>query len=459
MRHLALAAGAAAALTACGSDPAAAPTGLMDAPTQRPGWIDVTLPPYSARGDGVTDDTGAFQRALSETGAAGGGVVFAPTGTYRVKTHLSIPPSTMLKGVFFGPSEVDLHTRAPVTTGPGSMLLAEEGAGSDSGRPFVSLDGHDAAIDGFIIFYPNQISADPPTKYPFTIGVGTDPGPDGPRAQNATIQNVTLANSYNGIDLGTNESTRHYVNNVYGEPANIGIFVDKCFDNGRIENVQFNGNWASGDEAWKKFSYENGVAFLFYRSDAELMSNIVAWGYHVGMQFEHSPGHDDWSSSALISNVGLENTDLGILAKDAIGGVTIENLDWASPPDIGTYRTVVWLPTGGARYGAGVSLVNATIANGYRRLALLEQPAGWFSMVASKAGPSADTSMPYLDILAGQAIVSANNFPLGSAAYALAHVGPLAAQVVITDNIIGLGTITVDSMTTRVVNQGNLSVK
>ncbi|MDX2430223.1 MAG: glycosyl hydrolase, partial [Bacteroides sp.] len=46
--------------------------------------IDVTLPPYSADNSGTGDATQAIQQALNDVGASGGGVVFLPTGTYRI---------------------------------------------------------------------------------------------------------------------------------------------------------------------------------------------------------------------------------------------------------------------------------------------------------------------------------------------------------------------------------------
>jgi len=47
--------------------------------------IDVTAPPYSADPTGVTEATAAIQAAVDAAAQAGGGVVFLPAGTYRVR--------------------------------------------------------------------------------------------------------------------------------------------------------------------------------------------------------------------------------------------------------------------------------------------------------------------------------------------------------------------------------------
>ncbi len=55
---------------------------------------------YGAHGDGQTDDTGPFQRALDAAHAAGGGTVFVPRGNYFFAGHLTIPDAVTLQGVW-----------------------------------------------------------------------------------------------------------------------------------------------------------------------------------------------------------------------------------------------------------------------------------------------------------------------------------------------------------------------
>lgn len=54
------------------------------------GIVDVTKPPYSAKGDGTTDDTAAIQKALDDHPNSGA-IIYLPKGTYRVTDTLRWP--------------------------------------------------------------------------------------------------------------------------------------------------------------------------------------------------------------------------------------------------------------------------------------------------------------------------------------------------------------------------------
>ncbi|MDZ7617810.1 MAG: glycosyl hydrolase family 28-related protein [Patescibacteria group bacterium] len=60
---------------------------------ESPGAVNVKAPPYGARGDGRTDDTGAIQRAIDENE-----IVFLPKGCYRLTRTLELRPHTKLIG-------------------------------------------------------------------------------------------------------------------------------------------------------------------------------------------------------------------------------------------------------------------------------------------------------------------------------------------------------------------------
>jgi hypothetical protein len=237
---------------------------------------------FGAIGDGQSDDTKAFQDALKNAAARGGGVVVAPIGSFRIATHLEIPSGVCLQGQWQAPH----HSRMPKGA-TGSLLLAEEGKGSESGPPFILLH-ENAAIRGFTIFYPEQ-TIDSVSPYPFTIegnGRGT---------MHATAENVTLVNSYNGIAFRKHHEL-HHVRNVYGVCLRRGIQIDNCTDIGRIENVHFNphywirSSWPNapvGEKRQALLNYvnANGEAFIFGRTDWEYVFNTFCYGYKIGYRF------------------------------------------------------------------------------------------------------------------------------------------------------------------------------
>ena len=56
--------------------------------------VDITRPPYSADKTGVADSLAAINTAIADIVAAGGGIVFFPTGTYKCTAALNTPANT-----------------------------------------------------------------------------------------------------------------------------------------------------------------------------------------------------------------------------------------------------------------------------------------------------------------------------------------------------------------------------
>lgn len=63
------------------------------------GILDVTKAPYNAKGDGVTDDTAAIQKALNQY-VAGGEIVYLPNGVYLISDTLKWPTGKDDSGKF-----------------------------------------------------------------------------------------------------------------------------------------------------------------------------------------------------------------------------------------------------------------------------------------------------------------------------------------------------------------------
>ncbi len=97
---------------------------------------------FGAVGDGKTDDTAAFQKALDAANKAGGGIVYAPRGNYFFAGHLSVPNAVTLAGVWQSvPAHNGIRDRnMPKPTDDGTTFLVTEGAGSEDGPAFITLN-------------------------------------------------------------------------------------------------------------------------------------------------------------------------------------------------------------------------------------------------------------------------------------------------------------------------------
>jgi hypothetical protein len=273
-------------------------TGGLPIVTQGDVW---NVRDFGARGDGKTDDTAAFQRALDEAGKAGGGVVYAPRGNYLFKGHLVVPNGVTLKGVW---ESVPAHNGIrdaglPKPTDDGTTFLITGGAGSEEGNPFITLNTN-STLKGVVLYYPDQKTDDVPVPYPWAIAM---------RGKNPAMLDVEMLNPYNGIDATQNE--RHLIRNVHGQPLRRGVLVDQIYDIGRIENVHFN-PWYSMKPKLFEWQMQNGEAFIFGRSDWQYVLNTFCYGYKIGYRF-------------IQTQAGVCNGNfLGIGADDCLVAVLVE---------------------------------------------------------------------------------------------------------------------------------------
>jgi hypothetical protein len=236
-----------------------------------------TVREAGARGDGLTDDTAAFQTALRAVAKAGGGAVFAPAGRYLLRGRLTVPQGVTLRG--------ELATPDPAQPLRGTVLMAYAGRGEADGRPLISLRPS-SGLKGLAIWYPEQDAA-AIVPYPFAIR----------HASEATVEDVELVNAYQGLDVGPGGNGTHMVRNVYGTPLATGIQVDNCFDTGRLENVRFGpAYWtasglpgapaAAGPLA--SWLLANGTALRLFRIDWECCTFLTIHGYRVGVAAQPS---------------------------------------------------------------------------------------------------------------------------------------------------------------------------
>jgi len=290
------------------------------ADTPAPSAINVV--DFGAVADGKQDNTQAFQKALDTAAQGGkGGVVFVPVGHYFFSGHLTIPASVTLQGIWSAPSTANYYQKPGVDESllTGSVLLPTEGEGAVDGTPFISLSAN-SVVKGLTFYYPNQIRTNPPKAYPWTISIA------GGGADNCSVMDVLMINPYQAVDFGTKPSGRHFVRNLFAYPLYKGLFVDKCYDVGRIENVHFWPFWGyTGDnDALGRFVSDNATAFIFARTDWEYVSNCFSIFYHVGFQFT---SFNDGPGNVLLSQSGADIAPIAVLVDNCQGhsGVLFSN--------------------------------------------------------------------------------------------------------------------------------------
>ena len=274
---------------------------------------------HGAVAGGEEDCTRAFQSALDAAGVSGD-IVHVPAGTYRIAGTLDIPKNTCLEGVW----------RAPVRGEPpdrgGSVLLAFSGKGNADGAPFITMH-ENSVLKGLTIYYPEQVKANPPVPFPWTVqGAGED---------NITILDMTLINPYQAVDLGTYANGRHLVRNLYGYPLLKGLFINQCYDVGRIENVHFWPFWdIDPDSPLWAFTRENGIAFILGKTDGEMALNLFSIFYSIGMHFIDGPIRNEEGSitgyaagSGMYTNCYMDVSPCAVRVDAAMenAGVTFVN--------------------------------------------------------------------------------------------------------------------------------------
>lgn len=190
------------------------------APMKKPAGKQVySVRDFKAVGDGESDDTEAFKKALKQASQSGG-TVYVPAGKYRITEPLKVTRGVELRGIFEGPT----HTMVP-----GSVIFVECGEGEENGNPFITL-AESSGIRGLNFWYPNQ-SLDKMAAYPWLIRA---------TGKNISVRDVSLGQCYQGLDFASaDDVSGHVIAGVTGAPLRRGIFLDKASKGGIIEGIQF----------------------------------------------------------------------------------------------------------------------------------------------------------------------------------------------------------------------------
>ena len=405
-----------------------------------PGVVNATVLPYTAHASTSLcaspseDTTSGIQNALNAVGGAGGGIVFLPTGVYCVRGALTIPSFTTLDGVFLAPARADdagIGTAALLAQ-RGTVLYAYNSENNASGAPFITLGGYSATLNGLTIYYPNQTapSAQPfnPKVFPPTVRGGVD----------TSIQDVMLLNSYDGIDFSTNDSARHRIRGVYGQPLKAGIRVNRSHDVGRISDVHFGQFWSKAPSV-AQYIAQNGTAISFGSADFEVVDRVFASGYLIGLSFANL---GDGAANGQFSSVTLEKMGVGIDVQATYSNGSVHPPIQMNNISIG----LGGLPGVGIRHSAATAPSNLSVANAVFSGPNLQQAITWDAAgllsVADSRFMQAGASLPIIHQAAGDVIVTGSSFPGASAGVTDFLSTSSAGRTVFASNILYSGSLT-----------------
>ena len=287
---------------------------------------------FGVKGDGVTDNTAALQKALDATGAQGGGVLYLPEGRYYFAGTLTVPDGVTLRGEWKSPDD------APAGS-CGTVLLTNAGHGSEEGDPFLTLRTG-GGLRNLTIFYPNQLPEEPA---PYPPAVQQD-------SNSATLINVTILGAWTAVRTNPQGNEQHTLRNVYLSPYKTGLSIDACTDIGRLEGVHIRPRYLQ-ENAVKPFDetskadaaasmLEEATGILMYRSDWEYVYNVDVEGLRTGLtvmqsaagaanaQFMKLSFADCRTGISLVAanGIGLSFTDVEITASRAQeAGIVLQN--------------------------------------------------------------------------------------------------------------------------------------
>ncbi len=263
---------------------------------------------YGAIGDGISDDTNAFQRAIDAVAAMGGGTVYAPAGNYVIKGNLTVKRSVYLLGEWYHPEA------QPESMHKGTVLLATGNKGKADATPMITI-GASAGVIGLTVYYPDQdVSA--PVAYPAAFLIKDSVAGDGTQHA-ASIQNVTVVNGWRGIAADQGNQLP-FIRDAYMSVLDYGFRINRCYDCARIVTMHISpAYWAAYegiDEATVAAQTKKSAkGVILMRTDGQMMNDISVRSCYVGLSLErNTEDSGETAGYTNLSNVSLTDCTVGI---------------------------------------------------------------------------------------------------------------------------------------------------
>ena len=261
---------------------------------------------YGADPTGKTDSTKAIRNAMRDAGLGGGGTVWCPKGQYLVTSSLSIPNLVTLRGDWNDPDAADFNGDH------GTVILAkpQPSTAENTGLFFLSAS---SGIEGLTVYYPDQ-SIDNVTPYSPTVYF-----PGGTMLR--TVKNMTFLNSYVGVCIDHNESSR--LRNLKITALKTGVSIRETADVGLFDQITVSPRyWANAGEGMTRAESDKIVKYCKQNKrigiqiqdvEQQQFSRLKVDGYYYGIFFPSKPTR--FMGSGPMFDLQIKNCTYGLYAE------------------------------------------------------------------------------------------------------------------------------------------------
>jgi hypothetical protein len=393
---------------------------------------------YGAVGDGVADDTAAFQRTAAA--ADGGGVMLVPPGNYLITDSITMGYGTQVLG--FSTHSTIRPGTGLVTLGAGSIIHCT----SVTDSPFVYYSGN--AFRGLTFYYPNQLrTLAAPIVYPPTFM--WNPAGTLEVLTNNSWHDCQFVNSYVWIDALVGHLDFEFFDLV-GATLSVGIDTDGCGGTDMFRNIRMSYYYFCqlADNA-QTYMQANSQGIRFGRSDTFHMDRIYCGSMNVGLAFRQGSVNLTVGASGSITGLSLDGNNYGVYSEETHPiGVNIVDFMANSVasdvyiPNSGSAPTVLQV-TGFKTWGAKPNSFNIDYAGATVKLA---------------AGEMYSYTTSGVSITATATLVQISNIRFNEAAVAPISQTAFPTNYVVTDNYFGFTPSFASPLGTNVRIEGNTFV-
>lgn len=275
----------------------------------------VSVYDYGAKGDGVTDDTQAFNDALA---SSEGVTVYVPTGSYLINGQINIPDYAKLVG-----SRIGMPQGIGTDTTEGGSRISKVTESVLLLNPITAISaslsmGKQATVKGLALIYPNQTTTATDESQVIQY-VPTINAPLG----GAQLLDLRTWGAYNFF-TGQGEAIR--INNLYGWTFGTAINISNSADVCHLTNIHLNPNVERPVTSLINLSKARSSSQAIYLTNVDevLIDNIHIYGYRTGVKAYGTNGVNQVTFA--INNYFFDSTGVAFdIDSDGAWGVRINN--------------------------------------------------------------------------------------------------------------------------------------